>query len=222
MPSWADLLAKYDKDGDGFVSKSEFPPTDFAWMRRVESESTPGAVSWVRFEQFDSDRDGKVTKDEWETGVKRLPGPAPATTPTPRGLLAIKLGGAGDMTEKSVLWSERRAVPEVPAPLIFQGRVYGVTNGGILTVIDESSGKMIYRSRLGAGGPYYSSPVVAGGLIYFSSSEGVVTVIRPGDKLEVVSRNDLGEPIFATPAIVDGMLCVRTSSHLYAFGSRSK
>ena len=74
------------------------------------------------------------------------------------------------------------------------------------------------RSRLGAGGLYYASPVAAGSHIYFASSEGVLTVIRAGDKLEVVARNDFGEPIFATPAIVDSKIYVRTASHLHAFG----
>ena len=65
---------------------------------------------------------------------------------------------------------------------------------------------------------YYSSPVAAGGNIYFASGDGVVSVLRAGDKLDVAARNDLGEPIFATPAILDGRLYVRTASHLYAFG----
>ena len=44
------------------------------------------------------------------------------------------------------------------------------------------------------------------------------TVFAAGDKLEVLSHNDLGEPILATPALVDGRVYVRTETHLYAFG----
>jgi hypothetical protein len=70
--------------------------------------------------------------------------------------------------------------------------------------------------RLGAPGLYYSSPVASGGRIYFASGEGVVSVISDAAKPEVLARNDLREPIFATPALVDGM-SIRTSKHLYSF-----
>lgn len=71
---------------------------------------------------------------------------------------------------------------------------------------------------VGAGGLYYAAPIAAGDHLYFSSGEGAVTVVRAGDKLEVVARNDLGEPVFATPAAVENRLYVRTAARLYAFG----
>ena len=67
-------------------------------------------------------------------------------------------------------------------------------------------------------GDYYASPVAGDGKIYVASQRGVVAVLRAGDTLDVLARNDLGEPILATPAIVDGKLYVRTEGHLYAFG----
>src|SRR5262249_6517845 len=152
------------------------------------------------FDELDGDKDGHVSKNEWQMVV----GFVTQAATQPHGLMAIRLGGEKDVTKTNVAWSEGRAVPEVPAPLVYRGRVYAVTNGGIVSVLDEASGNLIYRGRLGAGGIYYSSPIAAGDHIYFASSEGVVSVIQAGDKLEVVSRNDLGEPIFATPAAVDG------------------
>ena len=120
------------------------------------------------------------------------------------------------------MWAEQRAVPEVPVPLSYRGRIYAVTHGGIVTVMDEASGKLVYRGRLGASGMYYSSPVGAGDYIYFASSQGVVTTVRAGDKLDVVSRNELGEPIFATPAVVEGKLYIRTAGVLFAFAHPAK
>jgi len=73
--------------------------------------------------------------------------------------------------------------------------------------------------RLGAAGAYFASPVAAGGRIYFASGDGVVSVIGAGDKLEVLARNDLQEPLFATPAIVENVIYIRTPAHLYAFGN---
>jgi outer membrane protein assembly factor BamB len=166
------------------------------------------------FAAMDMNKDGQVSKDEWALISKMITQPLPA----PSGLLAIRLGGEKDVTASSVVWKDPRAVPEVPVPLVYQGRVYTVTNGGTVSVFEKASGKLVYRSRLGAGGLYYASPVAAGGHVYFASGEGVVTVIRAGDMLEAVAHNDFGEPIFATPAIVDTKIYVRTTMHLYAFG----
>jgi outer membrane protein assembly factor BamB len=94
-----------------------------------------------------------------------------------------------------------------------------VTNGGILTCNDAKSGNVLYRGRLGAPGAYFASPIAANGKVYFASGEGVITVIREGDTLEVLARNELGEPIQATPAVIGNALYVRTAKRLYAFGT---
>ena len=215
VPGWDELIKKYDKDGNGSLSQEEFPE-DLAIARRVDGRGTTGAI--VTFKMFfgmlDLNKDGQLSKAEWEFVSKMILQPKP----DPAGLIAIRLGGDKDMTKDNVAWSELRAVPEIPVPLVYRGRVYAATNGGIVTALDEASGKLVYRGRLGAGGLYYSSPVAAGDHLYFASGEGVVSVVRAGDKLEVVARNDLSEPIFATPAVVGGRLYVRTTGHLYAFG----
>ena len=85
-------------------------------------------------------------------------------------------------------------------------------------LLDAGSGKVIFRGRLGALGAYFSSPVAAGGRIYFASEAGIVSVIGSGDRLDVLARNDLEEPVFATPAIVESVIYIRTPGHVYAFG----
>ena len=216
-PDWKTMLEKYDTDHDGSLSKEEFP-ADLAITRRIDAGNTPGAV--VTFKMFfdsmlDRNKDGQVSKDEWTFAMMAM-----SMSPGAHGILAIRLGGTGDVTKTNLLWTEERGVPEVPTPLAYRGRLYVVTNGGIVTVLDSASGKLIYRARLGAGGLYYSSPIAAGGRIYFASGEGVVTVVdAAADELKVLAHNDLGEAIFATPAIVDGKIYVRTAGHLYAFGN---
>ena len=83
------------------------------------------------------------------------------------------------------------------------------------------NGGIVYQARLDAPGGYYASPVAAAGRIYAAADTGTVAVFEAGDTLRVLARNDLAEPIFATPAIVEGTVFVRTASHLYAFGSRT-
>jgi outer membrane protein assembly factor BamB len=110
-----------------------------------------------------------------------------------------------------------RNVPEVPSTLAYRGRVYMVTSGGVVTCVKED-GTELYRSRLGATGLYWASPVAANGVVYFVSGDGVVTAIEAADTLKVLARNDLGETVFATPAISGKSIYVRTAKHLYRFG----
>ncbi len=78
--------------------------------------------------------------------------------------------------------------------------------------------QVIYRARVGAPGAYYASPIAADGRIYLASSEGIVTVIAAdGEQLKVLSRNEIGEDIVATPAIAGNAIYVRTLRNLYAF-----
>jgi outer membrane protein assembly factor BamB len=117
-----------------------------------------------------------------------------------------------------VAWTELKGVPEVPSPLLYRNRLYYVKNGGVLTCRDPKTGKAIFEERLDAPGGYYASPVAADGKIYTASDRGMVVVLEAADTLRVLARNELKEPIMATPAIVDNKLYVRTDNQLYAFG----
>src|SRR5579871_4036670 len=94
-------------------------------------------------------------------------------------------------------------------------------NGGVVTCLDSATGHVIYRARTGATGPYFASPVEASGRVYLVSGDGVVTVIAASaDKMEIVAKNELGEDVYASPAIAGRVIYVRTSENLYAFGER--
>src|SRR5262249_47653259 len=121
------------------------------------------------------------------------------------------------VTKSHVVWREAKAVPEVASPVYYRERVYTVRDGGLVSCLAADSGKLLYRERLGAGGAYFSSPIAGDGKVYAASGRGVVTVLKADDKFEVLARNDLGEPIAATPAVAEGTLYVRTAKHLYAF-----
>lgn len=176
----------------------------------------PGATMVVPFGLVDVDKSGDVTAPEWAGLLATVDG-----MKTEHGLLAIKSGGRGDVTATHVVWREKRSVSEVPSPLVYENRVYYVRNGGILTCLDAATGRVVYRERLGAPGPYYSSPIAAGERLFIGSGDGALVVVGPGDALKVLARNELGEPIFATPAVSsEGILYVRTPSALYAFAKR--
>ena len=170
----------------------------------------------VPFALVDADKSGDVNAQEWNGLLATVEG-----MKSEHGLLAIKSGGRGEVTATNVMWREKRSVPEVPSPVVYENRVYSVRNGGILTCLDATTGRVVYRERLGAPGPYYSSPVVAGGRLFVGPGDGALVVVAPGDALKVLARNDFNEPIFATPAVSsEGVLYVRTPSALFAFADR--
>ncbi len=211
LPDYAALLKQYDTDGDGKINEAEFP-ANLKYTARPELDSLPNSQNYVAFRSLDRNRDGILQESEWEAFRTRI-----ATTTRDHGLLAIRPTGNTAVIE----WRENHSIPEVPSPLLYQGRLYLARNGGIVTCLDAATGKVTYRARAGAPGAYFASPVAAAGRVYLASGEGVVTVIAAGkDRLEVLARNELGEEIVATPAIVGNAIYVRTLQNLYAFGGR--
>jgi len=210
IPTWNEMLEKYDKDGDGQLNASEMP-RNLILANRPDAENVPNAVVHLgdMFSLFDANHDGILQKSEWSR-IQTI-----FTTPATHGLLALQLDGAA----AKILWRENIAIPEVPSPLYYKDRVFMVRNGGVVTCMDAGTGKVIYRARVGAAGPYFSSPVAAGGHVYVASSEGVISVLSAAnDKMEPLAHNDLGEELYATPAVVGSTLYVRTVAHLFAFG----
>jgi len=198
MEPHASFLAAQDADKDGLLAESEFPD---------------GPVR-SRFTIVDADKDGKVTKAEYEvmrgmfaTAVNQL--------------FAIKPGGSGDITATHVVWSQTKHLPYVFTPVIANGRVFTVKGGGLASAYDVKSGSPVFQAeRLeSASGEYYASAVTVDDRVYVVSQRGVVSVLdAASDKLHVLARNDLKAPVFASPAIVDGVIYLRTDKLLYAFG----
>jgi outer membrane protein assembly factor BamB len=141
-------------------------------------------------------------------------------------IYAIRPGGNGDLTLKDgkessdfIAWSKQRGGPYMPTPIVYGDLLYTCSNQGVLTAYNATTGERVYQERLGGtGGAFTASPVASDGKIYLSSEDGDVFVVKAGPKYELLSKNPVGEVMMATPAISDGLLIVRTVSHLYAFG----
>jgi outer membrane protein assembly factor BamB len=200
LPSWSAFTAERDRDKSGKLTKDEFPAGPFL----------------DRFTQIDLDKDGFVTLEEWRISEEIF-------TKAENAFFAVRPGGRGDITETHLAWKQTRGLPYVPSPLYYDGRVYVVKNGGMVSCYEAKTGRTLYQEeRLGALGDYYASPVAADGKVYLVSQQGIVSVINAGDVFHVLARNELGEQALATPAIVDGTIYIRTSGYLSAFGDRPK
>ena len=132
---------------------------------------------------------------------------------------ALRPGGRGEIAESQAVWTSNRGSPFVPSAVLVGERYYLVDDAGIATCLDAMNGKTLWQKRL--PGRYTASPVSADGKIYFANEDGVTTVLYAGSKTyDEVGRNELGEPIFASPAISQGSLFVRTPRHLWRIGGK--
>ncbi|MBN2474062.1 MAG: PQQ-binding-like beta-propeller repeat protein [Pirellulales bacterium] len=137
--------------------------------------------------------------------------------------VAVRAGGRGDVTETHRLWEVRKGT-KVPSPLVHEGLLYWVDNGGVACCFDAASGESIYRERLdlsGGGDKVYSSVVLADGKLYAVSRKGEAVVLAAGREFKVLAKNDLGDDsIFnATPVVNNGQLLLRSDRFLYCLGN---
>jgi outer membrane protein assembly factor BamB len=136
----------------------------------------------------------------------------------PKGpTLAVRPGGLGDVTESHVAWSATRGAPFVPSAILVGNSYELVDDGGILTCLDASTGNRRWQKRL--PGRYTASPIAGDGKVYFFNEDGTSTVISSRDNgYRELAQNAIGEPIFATPALSQGRLFIRTPGHLWCIG----
>jgi outer membrane protein assembly factor BamB len=205
--SWEEGLKVYDKNGDGAIADTEVTGGPPALDKMLSPRNG--------FPAFDGNRDGKLDEKDW--GVMR------AMLAAENGLLAIKLGGKGDVTAGAVKWKYTRPVPQVPSTLLYKGVLFMVNDSGILLSIDPATGNVLKQGRLkGAIDKYFASPVGADGKVFLVSQDGTASVVEAKGEWEILAVNPLGDEVFATPAIADGKIYVRTKSTLYAFAAPSQ
>lgn len=131
-------------------------------------------------------------------------------------ILAVNPDGKGDITASNVLWKKRVEPMQLLTPVIKDGLIYTVDTKNNLLCIDASSGSDVWSTHLQAN--FNSSPVYAAGNIYFFSVKGEGLIIKPGREMVIVERNQLGDQIFATPAILRNSIILRTEKYLARIG----
>lgn len=130
-------------------------------------------------------------------------------------LLAIDPTGSGDVTDSHVKWSVRRAVPHNPSPIVVGNELYFVSDQGVATCVDALTGEQHWQERL--GGNFSASPVAADGKVYFQDENGAAIVVTAGPEFRELARNNWsgGVRTFASYAVLDGALIIRSETHLY-------
>lgn len=195
MEPFDEALGKLDKNKNGTIEEDELPA---------------GPIR-ERFALIDRDKSKRIARTEWD-GMRGIFAQAI------NRMIAVKPGGQGDITESHVLWEQKKYLSVIPSPLLYRSQLFLIRNGGLLAVFDSKTGENSKQERVGGTGNYYASPVGGDGKVYVFSQRGEGSVFSAEAEPKLLSRSRFNEEIFATPAIVDGRIYVRTAGHLYCFG----
>ena len=135
--------------------------------------------------------------------------------------IAIRPGGSGDVTSTHVAWSTPKGSPFVPSGIIVGDVLYLVNDmQSIITAYEAKTGTLLFQGRLGEARreSFSSSPVALDGKVFFTNDDGETFVIEARREFKLSHVNRLGEPTYASPALVDGRWYFRTASSLVAIG----
>jgi outer membrane protein assembly factor BamB len=145
--------------------------------------------------------------------------------PAGRAMYVFRPGAVGDISLKPgedknafLAWSSSKGSPYTPTPIVYGDLFYVLADNGVLSSYDAKSGALIYQQRLPSS--FSASPVAADGKLYLASEDGDVFVVKAGRQFELLSKNVMGQPLMATPALSQGMLIVRGENVIYALGER--
>jgi outer membrane protein assembly factor BamB len=144
-----------------------------------------------------------------------------------RPLCAIREGATGDITPTDeaepgdhIAWYLPQSGIYMQTPIVYREYLYACGDNGVLNCYEARTGKRIYRERLGNGATgFTASAIAADGKLYFTSENGDIYVVQAGPAFVLLATNAMNEVCMATPAISDGMLIVRTESHVYSIGT---
>lgn len=197
LPPHAEALAKLDGDADGRIVAAELPDERLRGL----------------FPYYDYVVDGALDEEEWE-GLR-------VSLAALNSAQCIRLGGKGDVGEANVLWRYHRGVPQLPSPLVYGGVYWMLADqGGLLTELDPASGELFGKERLEhALDAYYAAPVAADGKVYLLSQTGTLSVLAAKKGLELLHVARFEETCYATPALEDGRIWLRTATRLFCFGA---
>lgn len=125
--------------------------------------------------------------------------------------VAVDPTGSGDVTESHIVWRTRNA-PTMPSFIGHDGQLFSIADNGIMTCVDTKTGKVINRRRV--GGNFSASTLLAGGNLYLSSREGLMTIIECSSEMKTIATVKLDSSIMASPILIGNDLLVRTENKL--------
>lgn len=237
------VVMLYDHEGDSFIAMLDAATGREVWRTpRPEASnwSTPLVLTHAGSKQIVVSATRSVRSYDFTTGklLWEAAGLGRNTIPRPvqhgnmvivmsgyqsPNLMAIRLGREGNLTgTDAIVWSTTRGTSYTPSPVLHDGKLYMVTDSGLVSCLDASTGTPIYQQvRFPKPYNFKASPVMAGGKLYFSTEEGDVVVTKLGGPFEVITTNTMTDQSFiATPAVAAGDMYLRSRTHLFRISAR--
>lgn len=128
-------------------------------------------------------------------------------------MVAVKIDGSGDVSTQKIVWKSLKQIPEIASPIVVGDEIFFVTVGGVATCLDVKTGAMHWQHRL--KGNFAASPTYSDGRVYFTSKEGVTTVIGANKTFNEIAVNELFGETMASLAVYRDAFLVRTDPTLY-------
>ena len=124
-------------------------------------------------------------------------------------LTALKLTAGGP----EIVWQNGKLNPGYASPVYYQGRIYTVSNRGVVSAADAKTGVILWTHRV--EGVFSASPLAADGRLYLASEEGVVYVMEAGAAAKLLATNELHDTFLASPVAANGAIYLRSDKHLW-------
>jgi outer membrane protein assembly factor BamB len=232
------LILVFDHEGDSFIVALDKGTGKELW-RAARSEKTNWAAPLVttvgnrteivvagsnKTRSYDAES-GKVIWECAGLGANTIPQPVRQddlvfvmTGYRNPNLMAIRLGREGDLTgTDAVVWSQTRGNSYTPSPVVYDNKLYVLTDNGTLSCYNARTGAPYYhQARLPKPYSFKSSPVGANGRLYLASEDGDVIVLKMGESFEVLATNAMRDQVFiATPAVAGGEIVLRSRTTLF-------
>lgn len=134
-------------------------------------------------------------------------------------ILAIRPDGTGNVTNTHIAWHHHAAkgVAYVPSPII-EGDWFLITDDrGFAHAFEAATGNIVWEQRFGRS---HASLASAGGIVYFMNDDGICHIVKPAAQFEILAKNELGEKSYASPALSNGEIFLRTEKAVYCVGGK--
>ena len=128
-------------------------------------------------------------------------------------MLCVKADGSGDVTKTHIVWAQNKGIGSKPSPVLVQGRLFDITDDGVICRLDLATGEPVWKQRL--GGKFSASLVATNDYVVAVDHDGKGYVFTIEDEPKLVGENQLPDGCNASPAIVGNSLLLRTTTTLY-------
>lgn len=216
-----------DFDRNGIIIREGDKRKSFSTPIIVEANGAPLLISPGSFAVYGYDpRNGreifKARHNSYTPQVRPafLNGVVYGTTGfEPTEFMAVRVDGKGDVTDTHILWRIKdNRISLTPSPTIVDDLLYLTGDKGTVTCLDPETGEQVWEERI--GGNYVASPLYAAGRLYFFSTQGKTTIMKPGRNPEILAENRLDDGLMASAAMLGSSLIIRTKTHLYRIDTK--